>query len=213
MKRFLCLLLVALMIAPGACAEGIDDIDIAALFGDTPIEEYSDSELEVMLMIAQYLEEYIQSELDSRAGKNSTASQKSTATPIPSSNSNKLKINGTTKEVNVEGFGITMQYAYTESKNGKNYLIVVFSAKNNTDSSSSFGLTINIDAYQNGVELDTGYIYGIETNSSTKFRPGATIEGREIFELTSTTAQVEIELNKLWNFTNAKPTVYTIDIK
>ena len=213
MKRFLCVLLVALMLVSAAYAEGIDALDITSLFGDTPIEKYSDSELEIMLMIAQYLEEYIQAELDSRAGKKPTAAPRATATPKPTTSTKKLKINGTTKEVNVEGFGITMQFAYTESKNGKNYLIVVFSAKNNTDNSSSFGLTINIDAYQNGVELDTGYIYGVETNSSTKFRPGAIIEGKAIFELASTTAQVEIELNKLWNFTSAKPTVYTIDLK
>ena len=213
MKRFFCILLAVMMFVPCVFAESLSlsELDMSELFDSESVKELSTEELEMSLFIVQCLEQYIQQELDSRAQK----AVKPTSTPAPrqSITSGKLKINGTNKEVNVEGFGITMRYAYTENKNGKNYLIVVFSAKNNTDNSSSFGLTINIEAYQNGVELDTGYIYGVETNSSTKFRPGATIDGKAVFELKSASAQVELELNKLWNFSKAKPTVFTIDLK
>lgn len=213
MKRFLCLLLVAMMIVPCSVAESFitSDYDMSDLFDVEAIKKASTEELEMSLFLIQYMEQIIQQELDSRTQK--AVEPTSTSAPKQNTTSGKIKINGTNKEVFVEGFGITMQYAYIESKNGKDYLVVVYSVKNYKEESSSFGLSINIDAYQNGIELDTGYLYSLETNSSTKMRTGASIEGKSVFELKNTSSAVELELNKLWNFTNAKPTVYTIDLK
>lgn len=216
MKKFLCLFLVFMMIVPCAyCEKTMEDSFIEAMFGDKSISEYTDTELQLMIYFLQFAEQYVQTEIDSRAQARQQTKAEPTQTPVPQklATPGELKINGTTKEVNVEGFGVTMKYAYTESKNEKDYLIVVFSVKNKQDESASFGFTMHIDAFQDGVELDTGYLYGVDTNAATKFRPGAVIEGKAIFVLKNLSSQVELELNKLWNFSNDKPTLFTIDLK
>ena len=212
MKRFLCILLVTMMLVPCASAEGIGNLDISTLFGEKPIEEYTDSELNTMLLVLQFMESLIQAEIDSRSSVMATVAprQRSTATPAPKT-ANSL--------VNKDGFtvyddsGIKFKSAYIKKSGNTNKLVIVFDWANYGDSASSFGYKFSFEAYQDGIALSVGIIWDFDTQFTTKIQPGKILEGYYIWDLKDTKKTVTIVFDKFLDMSDSYPnTEFEIDL-
>lgn len=101
---------------------------------------------------------------------------------------------------------VTMKYL--ESKIDYNSidekcLFVYFEMTNNSDENESFDYLVTCKAFQNGIELDTNYIFDCdeEKNGSKKIQPGATITVAEVFELGDSADNVTLEIRpfNIWS--------------
>lgn len=212
MKHFICLLLVALMIVPCASAEGLGSIDISTLFGEKSIEEYSDSELNTMLLVLQFMESLIQTEIDSRSSVLATVAprQRSTATPAPKTANSLINKDGFTV---YDDSGIKYKSAYIKKSGNTNKLVIVFDWVNYGDSASSFGYNFNFEAFQDGVALSVGIIWNFDTQFTTKIQPGKTLEGYYIWDLKDTKTPVTIVIDKFLDMSDRYPnTEFEIDL-
>ena len=102
-------------------------------------------------------------------------------------------------------------YSTTSSGNDQ-YLVALFSYENTKDESNAPWLDFMIKAYQDGVELERGYIYEYTyedfKSEDTNVRPGATLKFFELFELESD-SPVDIEVSEAFSFDNKAPAEYS----
>jgi len=96
-----------------------------------------------------------------------------------------------------------------------NELFLYFEMTNNSTENASFIYTFNVYAFQNGVGLDSNYIYDCdeEKNSSKEIQPGTTITVAETFELSDSSECVEIEIYPWISFDNKAIYKFTIEIE
>ncbi len=83
------------------------------------------------------------------------------------------------------------------------YLIATFLFQNNSDSEASFDWSLDVDAYQNGVELSSASVYwlsGYDSASGTKrILPGAQIEVQKAWKMTEKYGTITLKAEELWN--------------
>lgn len=101
---------------------------------------------------------------------------------------------------------ITMKYLRSEiayNSIDEKCLFVYFEMTNNSDENQAFSYLVTCKAFQNGIELDTNYIYDNdeERNGSKEIQPGATITTAEVFELGDSTDNVTLEVRpfNIWS--------------
>ena len=90
---------------------------------------------------------------------------------------------------------------YTKS-NGKKILIVTYSFTNNSSENASFAWNIDDNAFQNGIELERGFVYGYDGydsgSSSRNIQPGKSMDIQEAYELRDD-SKVEIQLGLIFS--------------
>lgn len=105
-------------------------------------------------------------------------------------------------------------YSTTSSGNDQ-YLVALFSYENTKDESNAPWLDFMIKAYQDGVELERGYIYEYTyedfKSEDTNVRPGATLKFFELFELTSD-SPVDVEVSETFSFDDKPAAECTFDL-
>ena len=101
---------------------------------------------------------------------------------------------------------ITMRYLRSEivyNSIDEKCLYVYFEMTNNSDENKAFDYLVDCKAFQNGIELDTNYIYDCEEekNGSKEIQPNATIMVAEVFELGDSTDNVTLEVRpfNIWS--------------
>lgn len=92
------------------------------------------------------------------------------------------------------------------------YLIATFIFQNNSDDEASFDWSLDVDAYQNGVELSSASVYwlsGYDSASGTKrILPGAQIEVQKAWKMTEKYGTITLKAEELWSLFDS-PT-YTV---
>lgn len=102
----------------------------------------------------------------------------------------------------------------TKTSGGKKYLILNFDWRNVGTSPTMFVVNVEVTAFQDGIELHEGFLFGEQTEVGTQIMPGKELPVKVIFELRSSTGEVEFTVDKLMDFTNeAVARHYTLDIK
>lgn len=93
-------------------------------------------------------------------------------------------------------------------------LFVYFEFTNNSDENQSFDYLVSCKAFQNGVELDTNYIYDCdeEKNGSKEIQPGASITVAEVFELSESTDNVTLEITPFSIWSDRKLFEYEVEL-
>lgn len=87
------------------------------------------------------------------------------------------------------------RYEIVENK-GKSYIVVYFRWKNFSDEADTFMTSFDVEAYQNAVELDSGWLLNVKSNKAVKLLKDGEIEVAEIYELRNTSGDVEIHILK-----------------
>lgn len=102
----------------------------------------------------------------------------------------------------------------TKTSGGKKYLILNFDWRNVGTSPTMFVVNVGVTAFQDGIELHEGYLFGEQTEVGTQIMPGKELPVKVIFELRSSTGEVEFTVDKLLDVTNAAvDRNYTINVK
>ena len=99
--------------------------------------------------------------------------------------------------------------------NGASIVIVKYLFTNNSEEATSFMVSISDTVYQNGVELDYGYLvedYSSD-NQMKSIKPGITLEVEAAYKLDDTTADIEVEVSELFSWTSSKKVTKTFTIK
>lgn len=82
-------------------------------------------------------------------------------------------------------------------------LFVYFEFTNNSDENKAFDYLVECKAFQNGVELETNYIYDCdeERNGTKEIQPGASVTVAEIFKLGDSMENVTLEVRpfNIWS--------------
>ena len=90
-----------------------------------------------------------------------------------------------------------------ENNRGDKCLYVYFEFTNNSDENQSFDYLVDCQAFQNGIEVETNYIYDCdeERNGSKEIQPGASITVAEVFEIGDNTQNVILEIRpfSIWS--------------
>lgn len=128
------------------------------------------------------------------------------------------KVNQTIEEtteddtIDFEYEDIYVKFLESKVENGKLY--VYFEMKNGSDENYAFDYTFTTTAFQNGVELETDYIYNCdeEENGSKEIQPGTTIKLAEVFELSDNISTVTLEVAPLIDFSNTKLLTFNIEL-
>lgn len=112
--------------------------------------------------------------------------------------------------VNDISFSVIGNYVYKDGN--KNYLVVKINWTNNGSSAQSYLAKLSVHAYQNGVELERGYVYNLETNEMTNILPGYDINVYELFELTNN-SDVTITIDTYFDLTDKfDDIIYTVSV-
>ena len=93
-------------------------------------------------------------------------------------------------------------------------LYVYFEFTNNSDENESFNYLVTCKAFQNGVELETNYIYDCdeERNGTKEIQPGTTITVAEVFKLGDSTENVSLEVTPFSIWSDRKLFEYEIKL-
>ena len=120
-------------------------------------------------------------------------------------------IDFTYSNIYVKFLDSTIEY---DEYNGKQ-LIVYFEMTNNSETNQTFVYNFDVKGFQNGIELDTNYIYDCdeEKNTSKEIQPGATIKVAEVFDLSEDTNSVTIEIRPLISFDDEKLLDFKIELE
>lgn len=82
-------------------------------------------------------------------------------------------------------------------------LYVYFEMTNNSDENYAFSYLVSCQAFQNGIELDSNYVYDCEEeeNGAKEIQPGATIAVAEVFKIGDNTEDVTVEVRpfNIWS--------------
>lgn len=97
-------------------------------------------------------------------------------------------------------YAVTIDSArVTEDYAGKPAVIVTFTFTNNSDDKANFTFATNVEAYQNGVELDTAIVLDSDNNGLNDIKPGASIQTERAF-LLNDMSDIEVEVSELLSF-------------
>lgn len=97
---------------------------------------------------------------------------------------------------------------------GSSYLVVGVKWMNNTNEATSYYLHANIEAYQNGVQLEETFIRSVDDNYDRKILPGYSLEVKEIFVLPNTKDNVTLIVRQLFSYWHEyTPQQFVIEIK
>ena len=106
-----------------------------------------------------------------------------------------------TSDGNVSIVGFTT----AEDSDGAACFVALLEYENKKEESNSPLFEFSIKAYQDGVELDSGYIYNYSfenyKDSDTNVRPGSTLKYFQIFKLEGN-SPVDVEVAPMFNFDN-----------
>lgn len=149
---------------------------------------------------------------ESSASQESAESQESTsaaaAVPVAGAESQGAASSSTSDQSSSEA---TYEASIDAVEVGADYegnpaLIVTFSWKNNSEETTSFATKLYAKCFQNGVQLDTAFVYeNIDNNGyMADVRPGYGTTFQMAYELKDTENPVEIEIENLFDF-NGKP--------
>lgn len=98
-------------------------------------------------------------------------------------------------DVSVALYGFTI---YEES--GTSYLVVSVKWINNTDDATSYYLHANIEAYQNGIQLEETFIRSVDDNYDRKILPGYSLIVKEIFVLPNKKDNVTLIVRQMFSY-------------
>lgn len=124
-----------------------------------------------------------------------------------------LRLEELEKKVTESSFSLAIQGAVlTDDGEGTNLLIVDYIYSNASTESYSFGSSLNTKAYQNGIELQTGWLPynhplvddSLSENTYTEVKPGNSLTVRVIYELNDPTTPVNIESTDYYSYNNAE---------
>lgn len=102
----------------------------------------------------------------------------------------------------------------TKTSGGKKYLILNFIWRNVGTAPTMFVVNVGVTAFQDGIELHEGYLFGEQTEVGTQIMPGKELPVKVIFELRSKTGEVTFTVDKLIDALNqAVDREYTINVK
>jgi len=104
-----------------------------------------------------------------------------------------------------------VSYRVSKESDGTSVLILELGVTNNGPDSESFGLSAEVNAFQNGVELSTAYMVdGVDSHTKhAQLRPGAGVAVYYCFTL-SDESPVDFELSELISFDD---TVHTFTVE
>lgn len=93
----------------------------------------------------------------------------------------------------------------TEDYEGNPAIVVTYTWTNNSDESVASDIALTVDAYQNGVELDSVYVLDNDDDfdldaESNKVKPGGTQTAQVAYKLSDETTDVEIEVTEWLSF-------------
>lgn len=104
--------------------------------------------------------------------------------------------------VEVKGAALTKDY------DGKPVIVVTYAWTNNSEDTTSAVASMYEQAFQDGVQLETAYLFdnpNYDSELSMKdVRPGTTLDVQCAFVLTSETSPVEFELSEAFSWSNQK---------
>lgn len=115
-----------------------------------------------------------------------------------------------------DGEGTLGKYAvkftgYTLAKDyqGQDTVIISFDFTNNDEDATSAMVALNIDAYQDGIELESAILTdapeGYDSESEMKnIKQGATLNCQKAFVLSNTSSPVEVEAEELFSLSSDK---------
>lgn len=75
------------------------------------------------------------------------------------------------------------EFTVSETYDGQPCALVTFMFTNNSDEETSFMVAIDAEAYQNGVELDTGIVSGMDSDITKHVKPGGSITVQKAYVL------------------------------
>lgn len=90
----------------------------------------------------------------------------------------------------------------TKTVGKKKYLILDFTWRNVGDIATMFAVNVGVTVYQDGIQLNEGYLFTEDTEVGTSIMPGKELAVKEIFELRSSSGTLDIVVDKLMDFTN-----------
>lgn len=100
----------------------------------------------------------------------------------------------------------------TQDYEGNPAVIITYSWTNNSSETTSPMLSISTAVFQDGVGMDTAFIYDDPAYDSgmysTDVRPGTTIDVQEAFELNNTTSPIEVEITEAFSWNTPEEIAY-----
>ncbi len=110
-------------------------------------------------------------------------------------------------DVTIDDATLTTDYS------GKQALLVSFTFTNNSDDEASFAVNIMDKAFQNGVQLDTAIVSGVDSSSSlSTIKPGATVNVSQAFALADM-SPVTVEVSETFSFSDDLIVEKTFDLQ
>ena len=105
--------------------------------------------------------------------------------------------------VQFTGFTLTKDYQ------GQDAVIISFDFTNNDENATSAMVALQIEAYQDGIELESAILTdapeGYDSESEMKnIKQGATLNCQKAFLLSNTSSPVEVEASELFSFSSDK---------
>ena len=114
----------------------------------------------------------------------------------------------------IDGNVSIVGFTTAEDSDGAACFVALLEYENKKEESNSPLFEFSIKAYQDGVELDSGYIYNYSfenyKDSDTNVRPGSTLKYFQIFKLEGN-SPVDVEVAPMFNFDN-QHAEYTFDL-
>ena len=100
-------------------------------------------------------------------------------------------------------------YTLAKDYQGQDTVIISFDFTNNNEDATSAMVALNIDAYQDGIELESAILTdapeGYDSESEMKnIKQGATLNCQKAFVLSNTSSPVEVEAEELFSFSSDK---------
>ena len=93
----------------------------------------------------------------------------------------------------------------TKSVGKQEYLLVDFVWRNVGTSADMFVVNVDVTAFQDGIELQDGFLLGVNSEVGTKIMPGKEITVTEVYQLRSQTGQITLVVDKLLDVMNEWP--------
>ncbi len=124
-----------------------------------------------------------------------------------------LRLENLEKKVTESSYSLAIQGAIlTDDGEGTNLLIVDYIYSNASSEASSFGGALDTKAFQNGIELKTGWLpYNhplvddtLSENTYTDVQPGNSLTVRVIYELNDATTPVDVQSTDYFSYNHAE---------
>lgn len=108
-----------------------------------------------------------------------------------------------------------LEYKIEDNAAGEECLVLYFDFTNNTDENQTFLYAFSVNAFQNGVALDSSLMHVNEEtkNHSREIQPETTIKVANAFLLSESTSPVDIEVEPWISFSEEKLMEFTVEIK